>query len=74
MEFNNLFNGNKLLENYANQFLSRNWRELYNFFGPGVTRSIRNVLDKVLTDANEFLALDELYPFPEGTVLIPSKY
>ncbi|XP_069685560.1 GATA zinc finger domain-containing protein 14-like isoform X2 [Periplaneta americana] len=64
MVFNNLFNGNKFLEGEANNFLSRNWRELFSFLGPAFNKAVADAFNRLTEDVRIYMALDEVYPYP----------
>ncbi|XP_069683192.1 protein takeout-like [Periplaneta americana] len=62
MQFDNLFNGNKLLENGANRFLSRNWREIFRFLGPAINRALRDSILSIANKAFQFMPFDLMFP------------
>lgn len=43
MNFENLFNGDKVLSDTTNQFLNQNWKEILNELKPVLTKTIGDI-------------------------------
>lgn len=48
MQFDNLFNGDKLLSDGTNRFLNENWLDILNELKPVLKRAIGNIVIRVV--------------------------
>lgn len=61
MNFENLFNGNKLLGDTTNQFLNDNWELLYNELKDNFYRIYGNMIKKTLTEMFDNIPYRDLF-------------
>ena len=50
MYFGNLFNGNKVMEDFVNNFLNNNWEELYREFLPKMTGVFQKIYQDIFSN------------------------
>lgn len=60
VQLDNLFNGQKQLEDTANALFNENWREFYEFLRPGITSAVEAVMKDRLPKVFTFVPADYL--------------
>lgn len=51
VHFNNLFNGQKVLEDSTNTVFNENWRDFYEILRPAITQAVQAIMKDRLTKA-----------------------
>ncbi|EEB18811.1 protein takeout precursor, putative [Pediculus humanus corporis] len=62
LQFDNLFNGDKLLGPETNNFLNENWKEVSKELGPGVAEALAEVVHLILSNVSDLVPYDDLFP------------
>lgn len=61
LNLDNLYNGNKLLGDYTNSFLNRNWGRVWSGINQSVFSSFSQIATNILTNVFSTIPYDELF-------------